>query len=200
MKPHQPSVECLAQLAAILSTGAQLSPTEAVERACEIWHVAREKLSDKSRALIMNWVRAMAPQTQIRQLSAPRAFPATFEEFLKIVVRAKTPADATKRFRDFLKDRVAESYEASAHSPAPTSIEMDNEALNLLEQLRRGGFSKNEFWDFLSRDYRAWWSERRSKQWSLAGQKSAEKRAAKAGTKGQAKVDRPSRNGLTVKR
>jgi hypothetical protein len=35
----------------------------------------------------------------------PEKFPASFDVFLRLIVRAKTPADATKRFRDSLRDR-----------------------------------------------------------------------------------------------
>jgi hypothetical protein len=61
------------------------------------------------------------------ELSAPQLFPAELDEFVCLVVRAKTLNDGTKRFRDFLRHRVWQFYYEPYPKPTRASGETPNE-------------------------------------------------------------------------
>ena len=97
-----PSPEMVALIAAnLFKAGNQYSVAEAVTNALMLYDAARARLAGVMK-LQDAYEREAAAWADISQ---PEKFPASLGDFLKLIVHAKTPADATKRFRDFLRDR-----------------------------------------------------------------------------------------------
>jgi hypothetical protein len=95
------SPETLALIAANVAKGGSLKPAEAVGYAAALYDEAQAKL-EHAMKLRGAYAREAEAWGTIPQ---PESFPASLDDFLRLVVHAKTPADATKRFRDFLRDR-----------------------------------------------------------------------------------------------
>ncbi len=96
-----PSPETLALIAANVAKGGSLKPVEAIAYAAELYDEARAKLE---RA--MKYQDAAAHEADAwADFPQPEKYPAPFGDFLRLIVNAKTPADSTKRFREFLRHR-----------------------------------------------------------------------------------------------
>lgn len=66
----------------------------------------------------------------------PKIFPGDLDEFLRLIVRAKTPADDTKRFRDFLRWKLQDWYHAESPEPVRKSGETPKEFEEQIERYR----------------------------------------------------------------
>lgn len=100
--PTAPSPEKLAMIAATLGKGATENPATAIAYAAKLYDVACAHLESKARL-------SAAYQAEADKNAAipqPGKFPAPFADFLRLIVNAKTPADSTKRFRDYHRYRV----------------------------------------------------------------------------------------------
>ncbi|PYJ78630.1 MAG: hypothetical protein DME22_26695, partial [Verrucomicrobia bacterium] len=95
----------LALIAANVARGGSLKPREAIAYAAELYDEACARL-EHAMKLQDAYTREAS---MFADIPHPEKFPASFDDFLRLIVRAKTPADATKRFRDFLRDRVKRS-------------------------------------------------------------------------------------------
>jgi hypothetical protein len=140
-----PTADTLALIAANVSKGIDLEPRLAVDYALKLWKNAREKLAGeiKERAPVSN------VDENIQKSDGgclPPTFPATFDAFLRLVVNGKTPADSTKRFRDFLR-----------HNPAAA-----DEADKRMAKLKDEGFRDVESWQVTALEYRDWWESHES--------------------------------------
>jgi hypothetical protein len=145
-----PTTDTLALIAANVSKGIDLEPRLAVDYAFKLWKNAREKLAGEMKE------RAQVPDDNgnIQKSDRgclPPAFPATFDAFLRLVVTGETPADATKRFLDFLRNNSA----------------TEDEADKRLAKFRDEGFKDSESWQATALEYRNWWASHES---PLAGQ------------------------------
>jgi hypothetical protein len=88
----------------------------------------------------------------------PLKFPATLDDFFRLVVNARTKAEATARFRLFLSTY----YFDIQHGRSPST---ESEALNwTVEQFecikrrdKAGGVFSGALWDRLAFAYREWW-------------------------------------------
>src|SRR5437016_1872330 len=100
-----PSPETLALIGANVARGGSLKAREAVTYAAELYDEACARLEHATK-LQDAYSREAA---MFAGIPHPEKFPAPFDDFLRLIVRAKTPADATKRFRDFLRDRLKRS-------------------------------------------------------------------------------------------
>lgn len=119
-----PTQEMLALMAATVRRDNHVEPALAVDYAFRLWESAGEKLIEKQQAA--SWLQSCLEleQEDYEGIQHPSKWPARFAHFLKLVVRAKTPADDTKRFRDFLRSRLA-----------------PEESCGRMKQLREKGFN-----------------------------------------------------------
>ena len=140
-----PTADTLALIAANVSKGIDVEPRLAVDYAFKLWKNAREKLEGeiKERAQVPNGNENVQKSDGGR---LPPAFPATFDTFLRLVVDGKTPADSTKRFRDFLRNNSATEAEADKR----------------MAKLKDEGFRDSESWQVTELEYRDWWKSHES--------------------------------------
>jgi len=96
------SPETLALIAANVASGTNLKPAEAVGYAAALYDEARAKL-EQAMKLGAAYVREAEAWAAIQH---PENFPAPLDDFLRLIVHAKTPALGKKRYCDFLRDRV----------------------------------------------------------------------------------------------
>jgi hypothetical protein len=115
-----------------------------------------------SREQADNEIEEIARETS-KSLPMPLKFPATLDDFFRLVVNARTKADATARFRSFLSTY----YFDIQHGRSPST---ESEALNwTVEQFecvkrgdKAGGFFCDALWDRMALAYREWWDRRLS--------------------------------------
>jgi len=81
--------------------------------------------------------------------------PATLDEFLSKIVKAKTPADGSKRFRDFLCS-VCFSDDGDPLSKAADQIQRIKEAD------RQAGYFTQTRWEIMGGSYLEWWKNQKS--------------------------------------
>lgn len=142
-----PRIDTLALLAAIVSQGGNKIPEEAVRYACEIWVESEDALNVTLPAL-----QAAKCFLKIDPVAwkdrTPKRFPATLNDFLRLIVRATTVADGTKQLRDFYRHR------AKTNDP-------DTEAENTIRQIKEtdkaGGYFTRNKWYSEARSYDWWW-------------------------------------------
>lgn len=102
-KPKLPSTAQLAQIASGLPI--VYSTEERAATALAIWDacanaIAREK---KNRAFVADQIaKAKAREALLPKVPRPKRFPATLDEFLRLVIGGRRYADRMKKFRDFL--------------------------------------------------------------------------------------------------
>jgi hypothetical protein len=105
-----PTPETLAMIAATLGKGATEQPATAIGYATKLYDAACEHLESKARY-------STAKQAEVDSMATipqpENGFPALFADFLRLIVKAKTPADSTKRFRDYQRDDVKRQEWAS---------------------------------------------------------------------------------------
>ena len=70
---------------------------------------------------------ALNDATTLDALPMPNLFPAEKEDFVRLVIRAKTPADGMKRFREFLKGYVQRLHYGSDPEPTRSNGETPSE-------------------------------------------------------------------------
>jgi hypothetical protein len=143
----------------------------------------------------------------------PAKFPATLDDFLRLIVCAKTPDDMS-RFREFLRYRVERSYASKEYTGREGDAEenpdlqalrnehaarwkaldskkrrelVEAEADGLITRYReRGiGHSSPAAWDSFANDYLNWWKAQRSQKARASAMQ--RKRARKANKKGPRK-------------
>ncbi len=154
-----PSQMELAQLAALISHGK--TAVDAVAYALELWRESAIALSQTWEEVgiyqydisIAKFVRE-AVEAPYKNLPKPNRFSATLDEFLRLIVKGKTPADGTKRLRDFLNDRYAYTAEKPSGAFTLESIKAGDKA---------GGFFTPSLWRVLGTSYMAWWKGHKSK-------------------------------------
>ena len=167
----------------------------AVENAFDLWQKASRKLNPAYQALLAK-VNATVKATlddavsealKKEQGDLPARWPATRDDFLKLVVQAKTPADAAKRFRDFLGDRERQSFvpqrfvsgedtpEAKAEFEERKQKQeaelnrflkehlshFEDKAVARMEKYGQRGIDRSE-WPTLRGEYLQWWADRKS--------------------------------------
>ncbi len=103
------SPETLAMIAATLAKGGVDKPETAIANAAALYDAACEHLESKARHFAAKQAKAEARAA----LARPKKFPATFNDVLRLIVRAKTSADGTKRFRDYLRWDLTRYYATS---------------------------------------------------------------------------------------
>jgi hypothetical protein len=172
MKPiTRPTQFELAMLAATVARGEKES-LEAVDYAWKLWCDSGEVLQwDGTAALFLE--RAVnEPAVKKSWIDAgfmPRTFPATLDDFLRLIVWARTPADGMKRLRDFFRDEQAENPDLY-RDPADRIAKM--KACD-----REGGyFTDFKRWHSEACAYQIWWQSKKSSK----ARESASKRKRRA--------------------
>jgi len=107
-----PTQETLALMAAIVGRHINKEPALAVDYAFRLWESAGEELIEKliEKQEEASWLQFCLEldQKPYEGIKRPSKWPAPFAHFLELVVRCRTPADGTKRFRDFLHSSMDE--------------------------------------------------------------------------------------------
>ena len=167
---------------------------EALRNACKRYMEARQFHDEfknatlEERALMFDdWKAAgfdalSAFSPELKGVLCPKRFPAPFDEFLSLVVGAKTPADCMKRLRDYLqnefrhlvayrelpagsKDRLLGCYRNCCYFLGLYRKGQDelDFAAKQIERLRAGGLNEDQ-WDVFGCGYLAWWRQEKSKK------------------------------------
>lgn len=179
----------LASLAATVASGTKKTPAEAVAYALELWRESAVVLAnaweegDAWQCDLADMRDLIANLAKDKIVSLPDRFPATLKDFLTLVVKAKTPADGTKRVRDWGKSQVQGFFiipktkrvrvpsdpekrkkliQEGQLSLAPThefaTLEM------IIEGDKAGGFFKTKTqWRRFALRYISWWKQERSR-------------------------------------
>lgn len=154
----------LAKLAAAVSN--RRKPAEAVEYAVGLLDEAQKKLVllnlqhyGFAGALIANEHDELIETLKNiarhdKDTPMPSSFPATLKDFFKIIVCAKTEADATKRVRDFLRWEIAR---------CGFFTDPVGEAASVIQAMKKadktGGFFKESHWKAFGGHYLDWWKQ-----------------------------------------
>jgi hypothetical protein len=113
---------------------------------------------DRSRAMIQEMEGALtkdptAAQKEISAYPMPGKGTATLQDFLTLIVKAKTVADSTKRMRDFL-----DWFNKEVDPLFETTLE------DIKNRDKRGGFFNIFLWTLFKERYQIWWSGQKSAQ------------------------------------
>jgi hypothetical protein len=146
-----PSQEVLAVMAAIVGRGRSADTASAVDYAYNLWVQAGERLNQEQQQAFSITGNLKLLEQEFEGLDRPEKYPATFNEFLKLIVCEKTQSGSNKRFREFLR---------SNHGVRTADT--------LMSRHRADGFADEALWFNTARDYRKWWSEQKSIKARLA--------------------------------
>jgi hypothetical protein len=95
----------------------------------------------------------------------PESFPATLEDFYRLIVKARTPADCAKRFRDFLGN-VCSRYPAPGKGESLARTAPEDSAIIHIQKIKdadkEGGFFTESKWLALAGRYSDWWKQQKS--------------------------------------
>lgn len=146
MKNKNDSLPEQYQLAMIAAATQRKNPADAVQHALALWQESGNALE------AFKW-------REFGAIPLPAKFPATLQDFHRLIVKGKTPADKEKSFRDFLKAHVADTIERS-RLEKPDADEIETWALFNLKAWREAGCSGKQQWLVTARDYLAWHGQR----------------------------------------
>jgi hypothetical protein len=90
-------------MAAIVARGFDAEPSLVVDYALRVWERAGDRLIKEQEEAVKLHSNLRLLDDVYKGIPHPKKYPASLAEFLKLVLACKTPADATKRFRDFLR-------------------------------------------------------------------------------------------------
>lgn len=100
-------------------------------------------------------------------LPKPDRFPATLKEFLRLIVKAKTPADCMPRLLRFLREGYS-SPPWRAREKSYTADEAEVKAYDEMQAIteadKQGGYFTKLQWLMLASEYRDWWRDLKSAQ------------------------------------
>jgi hypothetical protein len=158
-----PSQFELALLAAIVAQGNK-KPLDAMCYAWDLWEEAGAALEygGPAAASLLK-----PPDAEIRKHwqakgEAPEKFPATLRDFLRLIVRARTPADSMKRLRDWFRHENA-THQAPEAADRITQIKAADQ--------QGGYFTRFDDWRALAVGYKHWWSGQKSLKASQSAKK-----------------------------
>lgn len=150
----------LAGLAATLA-GQQRIDTESAKglarQALVLFEACREHLDTEAKRRAFANVARGERLDQYAGILKPKKFPASFKEFLRIIVRGKTETDRVKMFRDYLRDsiRMGKSFRTSDRNLAnipKTTLEEWNASL---DHYRKKGFELMD-WLHVAESFQRW--------------------------------------------
>jgi hypothetical protein len=163
-QPKIPSTETLALLAA-QARFAALSQNAAVSEAIHLW--------DEADALVMRREQAELGYQWLceHKTPMPKQFPASLEDFFKLIVRGKTPSSSQTRFKDFLDDKLSKLYAEQRL----TDFEVKGKSHDYYLRSKRTGFPDETSWLVYAGDYSRWWDAKTHAAKVRAGQARADK-------------------------
>lgn len=161
-----PSAETLALIASNLTESVNTSPANAVGLAFELWREAALKLQFEASG------QAGRDGEDEHGIPLPKTFPGSLGEFYRLIIpAAKTPADAEKRFRDFLMFRERGTYREDHLKSAVKNLGKDEVERRLSEpvyarlaKIKREGINSPPAWVELARDFSNWWTTAKSEK------------------------------------
>jgi len=158
--------EGLANLAAAVSHGK--SPAKAVAYALELCREsvkALNRIALEEVGVTTDGVNLLSHDSTMERLAKienwkkivpkPDKFPATLDDFFRLVVKAKTTADSMKRLRDFYRQSSFEK-DKDPQSRAANQIQHIKDGDDL------GGFFTETKWELLAGNYLEWWKRKKS--------------------------------------
>ena len=158
----------LALLAAIVARGTSKPPLEVAAYAWQLWCDSGEVLRFDGEIVGLQLLRfAESPEASKSWRESgwcPSKFPATLDDFLRLIVRAKTPADSMKRLRDFFRCRHAE-HPNRYRDAADTIAEIK------AHDCEGGYFADFQMWRSKANAYGVWWMNQKSLKASQSAQK-----------------------------
>jgi hypothetical protein len=177
---ERPDIKTLATLAAIVGQGMNMRPGEAVDYAWELWYESERVLhyAPTSRTARELW-RAFN-ESKNRPLPKEYPVPGKLKDFLRLTVKAKTPADATKRLRDYFR------YEATQEGKTNPEGEAVARIQEIKDADQKGGYFTMRRWRSLNGSYFLWWWQqkrvkaRQSASKSIEARQSSKSRTRKA--------------------
>jgi len=141
----------IARIAAILVRGPRFDAQIAVRQALELWQVCDAERNHWIEVLALRQV--ASDKDRAKEIAPPKAkkYPATLDEFLRIVMPKKRPEDRMKAFREYIRAsmRLNRCYQPS-ESGLPyesVAIPTDNEVAENIQKLRERQFSEQQFAD-----------------------------------------------------
>jgi hypothetical protein len=146
-----PPVTEIARIAAILTRGPRFDAQTAARQALELWQAC-----DKERN---HWIEGLAlrqvatDKDRAKQSEPPKAkkYPATLDEFLRIVMRKKRPEDRMKVFRESIRAsiRLNRCYQPSGNVLSYDSLPIptDDEVAENIQKIRERQFNEQQFAD-----------------------------------------------------
>jgi hypothetical protein len=158
----------LAMLAATVSHGLDEDPLRAVGYAWRLWCDAGEVVRRGGGVLALLHERSIYDPAVVKGWresgSAPAKFPATLDNFLRLIVKGKTPADSTKRLRDFFR------YEQTRWP------QLYGEPAGRIAEIKAadqagGYFTDFKCWYLMASGYEGWWEDQKSLKASASGKK-----------------------------
>ncbi len=162
------TADALAMLAAVSVRGTKVPARDAVCYAYELWSEARALLSPDNRyrhELARHGVVTSSQRFDDVTQGAPMPgkFPANFDDFLRLVVKARTRDDGVKRFRDFAKAEL----KRQGQNEDGYDVIMARQKKTAYDQLT---------WKLEARAYLAWWKSQKSQQAKNSAAKSIDAR------------------------
>jgi hypothetical protein len=181
-----PAPQDLALIAANVARGGDVPPQAAVGYAFELWMESCRRLE----SAIDTQEYFASERRKIESIPHPDSFPATLDHFLTSIVKGRTPADSTKRFRDFLRHRVIPLVldGKSVEEPPVDAKEQEIVEKNLDELMAKyrrkvedgGGIRLPASWFSLAADYLSWWGSEKSATAKKTAKAAAQNRAKKS--------------------
>jgi hypothetical protein len=183
-KPPQielPDANVLSMLAAQNRFNAK-EDKSAVSAAFALWREAKWRVDHERKLAELSYQEYVAPLKKVKQ---PKQWPATFTDFLRLVVGGKDEGVQLNRFRrhKLFQLRVANMMQTGRISDGEipdgdASEEELRELGNIISSYRTNTYSKN-VWDNHARYYLKWWAEEKHDVKRRAGKARAAKAEAK---------------------
>ena len=150
-----PTTEVLASIAGIVSKDFENNADLAVNHALNLWRSAKRQLeqelqeiADEAKNMDLYQEVVNAAQVELERtgkLKWPKKYPATFREFLFLMVKGKTVADKTAQFRKYLK---------SVYGGCNFELQMAD--------ILKNGFKTSQDWFNTAEQYHQWYAVRLS--------------------------------------
>jgi hypothetical protein len=156
-----PTADTLASLAA-QSRFAKLPGARAAQAALELWRESQAAIAREQRQL--DFCR--------EHLRQPKAWPASFTEFLRCIVPGKDSGEREQHFAEFIGEKVR-------RSPWLHGTDSLDAKGKLTKEFKATAFNR-ESWQVTALEFRRYWEDRKSKAKSRAGKQGAAAKADKA--------------------
>jgi len=166
MKPTKtPDIETLALLAAIVGQGMSKCPHEAVDYAWKLWEESEQVVEHGYAARALTRGDETFTFGKSWEGRIPKKFPGRLDDFLRLIVKARTPADSTKRLRDFFSEKSATDDMPDPGAAAAARIQ------KIKDGDKAGGYFTSTMWRSLAVLYEFWWQKQKSNKARVSAKK-----------------------------